>query len=56
MKEKFSNVNLENVTLKMIYGWTVGLDIFIDDPELGNDGILAEILQEWFEETMPNDR
>jgi len=56
LKEKFPDVNLENVTLNMIHNWTVGLDIFIDDPELGNDEILTEILQEWFEETMTNDR
>jgi len=56
LKEKFPDVNLENVTLNMIHRWTVGLDIFIDDPELGNDEILTEILQEWFEETMTNDR
>jgi len=34
----------------MIYSWTVGLNKFIDNPELANDEILTEILQEWFEE------
>lgn len=50
LKEKFPDINLENVSLTMIYSWTVGLDKFIDDPELANDEILTEILQEWCEE------
>ena len=46
LKEKISDVNLENVTLNMIYHCTVGLNIFIDDPELATNEILTEILQE----------
>ena len=50
LKEKFPDINLENISLTMIFSWTVGLNKFIDDPELANDEILTEILQEWFEE------
>ncbi len=47
------NVNLEEVSLNMIYRWTVALDDFVDDPVLANDAILSAIYQEWFEEANP---
>ncbi len=47
------NVNLEDVSLNMIYKWTVALEDFADDPALANDAILAAIYQEWFEEANP---
>lgn len=50
LKENHPDVELENVTLNMIYRWTISLETFIDDPELANDQILTNILQEWFEE------
>ncbi len=46
-------VNLEQVSLKMVYEWTIALPEFDDDRELANDGILAAIYQEWFEEVNP---
>lgn len=46
-------VNLEEVSLKMVYEWTIALPEFDDDRELANDGILAAIYQEWFEEVNP---
>lgn len=48
--QKFPDISLEEVSLSMIYRWTVSLPGFQDDPELANDGILAAIYQEWFEE------
>jgi FeS assembly protein IscX len=45
--------NLDQVSLGMIYHWTLKLDDFQDDPELANDGILMAIYQEWFEEVNP---
>ena len=53
LKERFPNVNLENVSLGMIFLWTVQLPGFSDDPELANDSILSAIFQEWFEEVNP---
>lgn len=50
LRENHPDVELENVTLNMIYNWTISLETFIDDPELANDQILTYILQEWFEE------
>ena len=43
-------IDLESVSLMMIYRWTVELPGFGDDPELANDGILEAIYQEWYEE------
>ena len=43
-------IDLEEVSLMMIYRWTVDLPGFDDDPELANDGILEAIYQEWYEE------
>jgi FeS assembly protein IscX len=51
--QKFPDTNLEEVSLSMIYRWTVSLPGFQDDPELANDAILAAIYQEWFEEVNP---
>ena len=51
--QKFPDISLEEVSLSMIYRWTVSLPGFHDDPELANDGILAAIYQEWFEEANP---
>lgn len=44
------DIRLEEVSLMMIYQWTVDLPGFDDDPELANDGILEAIYQEWYEE------
>ena len=44
------NINLEEVSLMMIYDWTMDLPGFADDPELANDAVLAAIFREWFEE------
>lgn len=46
-------VDLEQVSLSMIYRWTLALPDFVDDPQLANDAILAAIYQEWFEEENP---
>jgi FeS assembly protein IscX len=47
------DINLEEVSLGMIYDWTLGLKGFADDPELANEDILSAIYQEWFEEANP---
>jgi FeS assembly protein IscX len=48
--QRYPNVRLEDVSLGMIYRWTMELPEFSDDPELANDSILSAIYQEWFEE------
>ena len=49
LKEAHPDADLTNVSLNMIYGWTVELGNFEDDPALVNDEILAAIYQDWFE-------
>jgi FeS assembly protein IscX len=53
LRKLFPTVQLEDVSLNMIFHWTIALDEFQDDPELANDEILAAIYQEWFEEVNP---
>jgi FeS assembly protein IscX len=46
-------ISLEDVSLEMIYRWTLALPGFKDDPGLAHQAILAAIYQEWFEEANP---
>ena len=48
--EKYPDIDLQDVSLNMIYKWTVELPEFSDDHELANETILAIIFQEWVEE------
>jgi len=52
LKRKYSDVNIEDVTLQQIYNWTLQLSEFEDDPSLANDDILYAIYQDWFEENI----
>jgi len=47
------DVDLEEVSLAMIYRWVIELAEFEDDRNLANDQVLAAIFQEWFEEANP---
>ena len=51
--KRFPDINLENVSLDMIFKWSVNLPEFDDDPTMENDDILLAILQEWYEEVDP---
>ena len=50
LRRNHKDVNIEEVTLKQIYQWTLELSEFEDDPELANDDILYAIYQDWYEE------
>ena len=50
LKDAHPQVNLEDVSLQMVYRWTLELPGFEDDPALANDDILLAIYQDWFEE------
>ena len=50
LREQNPEINLEEVSLDMIYQWTVDLPEFIDEHESANEGILLAIFQEWMEE------
>lgn len=55
LKRAYPDVNIEDVTLKQIYDWTLSLPEFDDDPALANDEILYAIYQDWFEENIHNE-
>ncbi|MGE5072152.1 MAG: Fe-S cluster assembly protein IscX [Anaerolineae bacterium] len=50
LKRRHADVNIDEVSLRQIYGWTLELEDFDDDPALCNDEILSSIYQEWYEE------
>ena len=52
LKRLYPEADLQNVSLNMIYTWTLALEGFADDPALANDEILNAIFQDWFEETL----
>jgi len=53
LRDRFPHFGLEDVSLEMIFQWTIQLPDFKDDPALANDAVLAAIYQEWFEEANP---
>ena len=55
LRASFPSIDLEEVSLNMIYRWTLALPGFDDDPQLANDAVLAAIYQEWFEEVLLNE-
>ena len=52
LRRQHKDINIEKVTLKQIYEWTLQLSEFEDDPALANDDILYAIYQDWFEENI----
>ena len=52
LKRPRPDVNVEDVSLRQIYDWTLSLPGFEDDPALCNDEILFSIYQEWYEEAI----
>jgi len=53
LRDQHPLIDLENVSLEMIYHWTLEIPEFEDDPALANDEILTAIVQEWLEEINP---
>lgn len=43
--------NLDDIGLEQLYDWIIALPNFADDPQLANEGILLDILREWYEES-----
>ncbi len=50
LRRQHPEINIEDVTLRQIYDWTIKLLEFEDDPALANDDILYAIYQDWYEE------
>jgi FeS assembly protein IscX len=48
--DAFPDTDVETVGTHQLYEWVVALPEFADDPSLANDGILNDILREWYEE------
>lgn len=53
LRKAFPDTNLQEVSLRMIFDWTMQLADFNDEPELANEEILEAIYQEWYEEVNP---
>ena len=53
LRRRFPQADLDQVSLGMIYRWTLELAGFDDDPQLANQEILTAIYLEWFEEVNP---
>ena len=51
LMDRYPDVDVEAVSLEELTRWIVDLPNFADDPVLVNDGILKDILREWYEET-----
>lgn len=51
LMDKYPDVNLDGLGLEDLNQWIINLPNFADDPVLVNDGILKDILREWYEET-----
>ncbi len=53
IQERYSNINLEDVSFDTIYRWSFQFPEFSEDPEHVNEEILCAIFHEWFEEVCP---
>lgn len=52
LRRSHPNVDLEEVSIRQVYDWTLELEEFEDDPSLCNDDILYSIYQDWLEENI----
>ena len=51
LMEAYPNIDVESVGTEQLRQMVIGLPNFIDDPALMYDGLLDDILREWYEET-----
>ncbi len=56
LRRRHPDINFEDLTLQQIYGWTLELQEFEDDPAMANEEILYSIYQDWFEENINDER
>ncbi len=50
LMEQHPDADLDNLGLQQLFEWIINLPGFDDDPILAHDGLLTEILREWYEE------
>jgi FeS assembly protein IscX len=53
LMEHHANVVVDDVGVEALYQMVIALPNFADDPLLANEGILMDILREWYEESNP---
>jgi FeS assembly protein IscX len=51
LRETYPDADPEATGLDALYRMIIALPDFADDPSLVNDGILKDILREWYEES-----
>lgn len=51
--EEHPDIDVDTVGIEQLNEWIIALPDFVDDPELANEGILNDILREWYEEVNP---
>jgi FeS assembly protein IscX len=51
LMEAFPNMDVESVGTQQLYQMIIELPNFVDDSALMYDGLLNDILREWYEET-----
>jgi FeS assembly protein IscX len=50
LMEHHPDADLDNLGLWQLFEWIIALPGFADEPILAHDGLLTEILREWYEE------
>ncbi len=50
LMEHHPDADLDTLGLQQLFEWIINLPGFADDPILAHDGLLTEILREWYEE------
>ncbi len=50
LMEYHPDADLDTLGLQQLFEWIMQLPGFADDPCLAHDGLLTEILREWYEE------
>lgn len=55
LQRTYHEIALEDVSLEMIFKWTVSLPRFQDDVDIVNDEILLAIFRDWYEEVISNE-
>ena len=48
---RHADVSVDSIGIQELYEMILALPGFVDDPALANDGILNNILREWYEES-----
>jgi FeS assembly protein IscX len=51
LMEQYPDADLDSLGLQQLFEWIIHLPGFADEAILANDGLLTEILREWYEET-----